>query len=328
MRTSSGAAARAMTGEPHPDVARLVRRFQSAGVPTYDTVSVEQARVLCDGVLRLQRTAPLVDHVEDLWLPGPAGPLAARLYRPEGHAEAPLVVHIHGGGWVLGNLNTADVPCRRLASSSGCAVLSVDYRLAPETPFPGALEDCLAAVRWAAHHRGRLGGDERLVVLGDSAGGNLATSVALRLRDAGEDLLDGQVLLYPTLAPARGSAWPSYRRQADGPLMTARELEWFWDHYLPGAEGQVDPRAAPLQEPDLRGLPTTWLELCELDPLRDEGLAYAERLSQAGVVVHVHVEPGAAHGYWWMDAALTQAAALDARLAQAIRQVSRGAQST
>lgn len=311
-------------GEPHPDVARLVQRFQSAGVPTYDRLSVKQARVLCNGVLRLQRAAPAIDHVEDLWLPGPAGLLGARLYRPEHHEQAPLVVHLHGGGWVLGSLEEADAPCRRLAASSGCAVLSVDYRLAPETPFPGALEDCLAAVRWAEQHRERLGGDERLVVLGDSAGGNLATSVALRLRDAGEDLLDGQVLLYPPLAPARGSAWPSYRRQAEGPLLTAGELVWFWDHYLPGAEGRVDPHAAPLQEADLSGLPTTWLELCELDPLRDEGLAYAERLSQAGVAVHVHVEPGAAHGYWWMDAALTQAAALDARLALALRQVPSG----
>lgn len=310
-----------MGGEPHPDVARLVQRFEHAEVPTYDMLSAEQARALCEGVLRLQRPAPAIKHVEDLTLPGPAGPLRARLYRPAGHAQRPLVVHFHGGGWVLGSLTTADAPCQRLAALSECAVLSVDYRLAPETPFPGPLEDCLAAVRWAADHRGRLGGDERLVVFGDSAGGNLATSVALRLRDAGEHLLDAQLLLYPVLAPARGSTSQTYVTQADGPLMTARELVWFWDQYLPGAQGQVDPRAAPLQEADLSGLPPTWLELCELDPLRDEGLAYARRLTEDGVIVHVHVEPGAAHGYWWMDGALSQATGLTDRMARALQSV-------
>lgn len=304
---------------PHPDVARLAERFAAAGVPTYDTLDVPTARALLEGVTRLQRPPAQVAAVRDLLVPGPTGALPARLYDPSPGQPGPLAVYLHGGGWVLGSIETADRPCRSLAAASGWRVLSLGYRLAPETRFPGPLEDCLAGVRWAAAQGDLAGGGEPLVLIGDSAGGNLAAATALCLRDAGERLVAAQLLLYPALAPARGSTSPSYAERAGGPFMTRREMEWFWDLYLPSAADGTDPRAAPLLAPDLSELPAATVVVCELDPLRDEGLAYVTRLRAAGVSTQVRMFAGAAHGFWWMDAAMTQAAELTGYLAEVLR---------
>ena len=299
---------------PHPDVAALVARFARAQVPTYDTLTVPQARELLEGVTRLQKAAQPVASVQDVELDGGDGPVPGRVYRPDAEGPRPVVVYLHGGGWVLGSLDAADRPCRALANAARCVVVSVGYRRAPETKFPGPLEDCVAAVRWVARHAASLGGSDRLVLLGDSAGGNLAAATAGVLRDEGGPALAAQVLLYPTLAPSATTDFASYRTFADGPLMTRRELDWFWDHYLRGPQDRWDPAAAPLHAADLTGLPETTIVVPELDPLHDEGVAYAARLREAGVAVRLLEVPGAAHGYWWLDAALSQADELTAAL--------------
>lgn len=300
----------------HPDVTRVAAQLAAAGVHTYDTMSVPHARAVLEGVLRVQRPHPGGVQTRDVLVPGAAGRLPARVYDPDPTRPLPLVVYLHGGGWVLGSLRAADGPCRHLALASGCVVVSVAYRLAPETKFPGPLEDCLAAVRWLGEHAAEVGGDgSRLVLLGDSAGGNLAAATALVLRDEGGPRIAAQVLLYPALFPARASRFPSYEQNAEGPLMTRREMLWFWDHYLRDEADESDPRAVPLVAADLSGLPPTTVVVCELDVLRDEGLAYADRLRAAGVPVATTTYTGAAHGFWWMDAVMMQAAELTAELA-------------
>lgn len=309
-----------MSTTPRPDVERLVAQFAELGVPTYDAVSVSHARALLDGVQRVQGPATDVALVRDVLLPGDAGMLPARVYDPAPGEEGPLVLYLHGGGWVLGGLKPADRPCRALAAASGCVVVSLDYRRAPETKFPGPLLDCVAAARSLAADPGQVGAGPggALVLLGDSAGGNLAAATTLELRDT-PGAVSAQVLVYPCLHPARNSPFESYRRRADGPLMTAAELVWFWDHYLPSPEAGRDPRAAPLLAEDLTGLPPTTIVTAGLDPLRDEALRYAERLVEAGVEVTTTTYDGAPHGFWWMDAALGQAAELTAQLAGVCR---------
>lgn len=299
---------------PHPDVARLVARFTEAQVPTYDVLGVPQARALLEGVSKLQKPPQDVSSVQDVMLDGGEGHVPGRIYTPCADRPLPVVVYLHGGGWVLGSLDAADEPCRALANAVPCIVVSVDYRRAPETKFPGPLRDCVSAVRWVARHAASLGGSDRLVLLGDSAGGNLAAATAAVLRDEQGPAVSAQVLLYPTLAPSSTTDFASYRTFADGPLMTRRELDWFWGHYLRGPQDNRHPDAAPLHAPNLTGLPETTIVVPELDPLHDEGVAYAERLRAAGVPVRLIEVPGAAHGFWWMDKVMTQAQELTATL--------------
>lgn len=305
-------------GVPHPDVTALVARFAELGVPRYDEVGVLHARALCDGVTRLQGPPRTVSDVRDVLLPGDAGLLPARVYDPRPDEARTVVLYLHGGGWTLGGIKPADRPCRALAAASGCVVVSLDYRRAPETKFPGPLLDCVAAARAIVAAPALVGGDSGgIVLLGDSAGGNLAAATTLALRaDAGA--VRAQVLLYPSLLPARGTPYASYRRQAEGPLMTAREMVWFWDHYLRTDEDGYDPRAAPLLAQDLRDLPPTTIVTAELDLLRDEALAYAGRLAEAGVPVETTTYVGAAHGFWWMDAVMSQAGELTEQLARIV----------
>ena len=303
---------------PHPDVTRVVQQFAAAGVPTYDTVGVLHARALLEGVSRVQGPKVEVAQVRDVLLPGAVGRLPARVYDPDPTRPLPVVLYLHGGGWTLGGIKPADGPCRALAAASGCVVVSLAYRLAPETPFPGPLEDCVAAARALAADPAAVGGDSGgLVVVGDSAGGNLAAVTSLVLR--GSELVRAQVLLYPCLSPARDSPFASYTENADGPLMTRAEMLWFWEHYLGPNGDPADPRAAPLAAPDHAGLPPTTVVVCELDPLRDEGLEYARVLDEAGVTVRSVTVPGAAHGFWWMDAVMTQAGELTEQLGTWIR---------
>jgi acetyl esterase len=241
-----------------------------------------------------------VAAVRDLAAPGPAGLVPLRLYRPLGAAaEVPLpaLVFFHGGGWVIGDLDTHDVVCRRLANASGAAIVSVDYRLAPEHKFPAAVEDAFAVTGWAAGAGAAVLGIDgrRLAVGGDSAGGNLATVTALLARDAGGPALRCQLLIYP--ATDLNMRHESQRRLAEGHLLTRSGQEWFHAQYLRSAADRDDWRASPLLAPSLAALPRTYVLTAGHDPLGDEGEAYARRLREAGVAVTERRFPGQIHGF-------------------------------
>jgi acetyl esterase len=309
------------TGRLHPEAEALLAAFEAQGVPPFDRMSVLQARASVAAATRVQGPRPDVADVRDLLVPAGQRRLPVRVYHPAPGETRPLLVYLHGGGFVTGSVAVADRACRSLTLAAGCVVVSVEYRLAPETPFPGPLEDAVAAVRWAAGHAPELGGDVgRLVVAGDSAGGALATSVCRVLRDDGGPGVARQVLVYPTLAPVRGRGTPSLERNGEGYSLTRGSLEWFWDHYLVRPEDASDPLAVPLVAPDLAGSPAATVVVAEFDPLLDEGLEYAARLSAAGVEVTVHRVPGVFHGFWWLAGALSQAGELTAWLGAHLRE--------
>ena len=255
-----------------------------------------------------------VARVEDLELDTRAGPLWARAYTPSSDRDRlPVVAYFHGGGWVFMGIETHDRVCRRLANAAQALVVSVDYRLAPEHRFPTALDDCEAATTWLAGHAAELGGDpDRLAVAGDSAGGNLAASVALRARAVGPALA-AQVLVYPVTDAARDTE--SYRQAATGFLLAADDMAFFWECYL-GPDGDpLDPFASPLRAADLSGLPAALVLTGEYDPLRDEGEAYARRLDGFDVPVELHRYDGMTHGFLGMDALVPEADAAMVRMA-------------
>jgi acetyl esterase len=246
---------------------------------------------------RLCGEGPELAEVRDVEIPAPAGLLRLRAYRPAGEHPLPMVVWLHGGGWVMGSLDSYDAAVRVLAESAGAVVVSVDYRLAPEHRFPAAVDDSLAALRWAAAHGGGVGGDPaRIAVAGDSAGGNLAAVVARRLR--GELDLRLQALVYPVTDS--GLSTPSYGEFAERFGLTAQGMARFWREYLDGADGSV-PDASPLRDPDLSGVAPAYVLLASHDVLRDEGEAYAGALERAGVPVELRVAEGTIHGFFrWL----------------------------
>jgi acetyl esterase len=255
------------------------------------------------------RRGPELARVEDLHVPGSVGAIPARLYRPDAAAPLPLLVYFHGGGFVVCDLDTHDPTCRHLALRAGCAVLSVDYRLAPEAKFPAAPEDCFAATLWAAANAARLGVDAaRIAVAGDSAGGNLAAVVAAMTRDRGGPRLVHQLLVYPvTDLVGFESSHASYRENAEGYFLTAAMMRWFAGHYLERTEHGRNPLASPLLAPDLSGLAPATLITAEYDPLRDEGELYGERLRSAGVPVAQRRYDGMIHGFFAMTEMLDRA---------------------
>jgi acetyl esterase/lipase len=264
-----------------------------------------------------QQPPPPVTRVENLSAPGPAGAVPLRLYAQGPARTRPVLLFMHGGGWVIGDLDTHDDPCRRLALDSGCLVIAVDYRLAPEHRYPAAVDDAWAALRWVAAHAAELGGDPaRLAVGGDSAGGNLAAALALRARDAGGPALAYQLLVYP--AVDCDLTRPSVKAHGEGYLLTAAGMRWFWDHYQPDPALRTQPLASPLRAESLAGLPPAWLLLPEYDVLLDEGEAYAARLQAEGVPVTVRRYAGAMHAFFNMSAAAIARQAI-ADAAQALR---------
>ena len=258
--------------------------------------------------------------VGDVAIPGPAGMIPARLYEPPGTGieRRPLIVYFHGGGWAIGDLDTHDSVCRFLAANTAAAVLSVDYRLAPEHPFPAGVEDALAAFRWAAAENARLGVDpSRIAVAGDSAGGNLAAAVSLLARDDGGASPAMQALIYP-IADAVGGQW-SRDAFADGFLLTKADMDWFEHHYLPPGTDRADPRVSVLRAADLSGLPPAYVTTAGFDPLRDEGEDYAARMREAGVSVALRRHPGLIHGFAHMTEISRTARAAMYELAGALR---------
>jgi acetyl esterase len=263
---------------------------------------------------------PEVAAVKDLEVPGPAGAIPVRVYRPSHDEGLPLLVYLHGGGWTICSIETHDATCRQLANGAGCVVVSVEYRLAPEHRFPAAPEDCYAALEWTARNAGSLGGDaERLAVGGDSAGGNLSAAVSLMARDRRGPRLCHQLLVYPVTDHAFDT--DSYRENAEGPLLTRDTMRAFWSHYLGSEQDGRHPYASPLRAADLAGLPPAHVITAEYDPLRDEGEAYAARLAAAGVPVVQRRYDGMIHGFFGFSELIDRAR--DA-VADAVRELQRG----
>jgi acetyl esterase len=279
-----------------PEIRSLLDQQATSGRPPLHHQSVEQARAfhVADAAALNGPPAP-VAAVADRRVPGPAGELPVRVYTPEGEPPFPIVVFFHGGGWVVGTLDTYDPLCRALAAATPAVVVSVDYRLAPEHRWPAAVEDAYAATEWASRNAAALGGvQHRLAVAGDSAGGNLAAVVALGARDRGGPAIAFQLLVYPVLDAAGDTA--SWREYADGYHLTADGMRWYWDHYLGGAGGAA-PDASPLRAAFVGGLPPALVIGAEYDILRDEGEAYAARLAEAGVDASASRHAGVVHGF-------------------------------
>ena len=283
-----------------PDVAQLLETVRLAGRPPFESLSPAEAREAYSKTRTASAPPPAdVERVETLHIDGPHGPIPMRFYWPKdgGTASLPLLVYFHGGGWLLGDLDSHDGVCRHLANGATCAVLSVDYRLAPEHKFPAAVDDAFAATTWAAHNSTKLNIDpDQIAVGGDSAGGNLAVAVCMIARDDGAPKIRFQLLLYPALDFSFDSQ--SHQNFADGYSLTRNSLIWFRDHYLRSPNDETDFRASPLQANSLAGLPPACVLTAEYDPLRDEGEAYAARLAQeAHVPVTFWRAAGQIHGF-------------------------------
>ena len=256
-------------------------------------------------------------EVTERTIPGPATALPIRVYRPSIGAVLPGLVWYHGGGWVFGDLDMSDGTCRALANAAECVVVSVDYRLAPETPFPGAVDDAYAAVDWVAEHADQLGIDpDRIAVGGDSAGGNLAAAVCLIARERGRPAICHQVLVYPVTDHRLETE--SYQTNGQGYLLTRTSMEWFWGHYL-GDQDRAHPLASPLLADSLAMLPSATVVTAEFDPLRDEGEAYGERLRGAGILTTITRYHGMIHGFFGMADVIQAGRTARAQVAEELR---------
>jgi acetyl esterase len=303
-----------------PEIAAILRESAASGLPDATTLPIAAARAqLTAASLAWNVDLPELPAVADLSFPGPSGAIRLRYFRPRTGARLALIVYLHGGGWTFGSVDTHDRLMRLLALAADAAVIGVDYRLAPEHPYPAALEDCLAAMRWVRAHTDELEVDARRIVLaGDSAGANLAPASLLALRDAREPLPNGAALLYGCYCSRLDTA--SHARFGDGSYrLSTAEMGWFWRNYLGGT-----PAGTPLAEPlyaDLRGLPPLFLTLAAVDPLADDTRALARRLAAAGVEHEVREYPGLVHGFLQMTARCAVARAAMADAGRAIRRL-------
>ena len=292
-----------MTAMPvDPQIRQVIDALAASDFAPVHLQTPEEARAQYIRMVEARGIVPApVGAIEERTIPGPAGELPVRIYRPDPDTgDLPALVYFHGGGHVVGNLDTHDAVARNLCNGAGCVVVSVDYRLAPEDKFPAAAEDALATVRWCAEGGSGIGVDPlRMAVGGDSAGGNLAAVAALMARDAGGPAIRLQVLVYPVVD--YGCDTESYRTYADGyGMLEARSMRWFRDHYLRDEADRLDWRAAPLRAADLSGLPPALVLTAERDILHDEGEAYAQRLRAAGVDVEYRDCEGMIHGFFTM----------------------------
>ena len=299
-------------GKPamHPDALGLLVMIKAAGRPPFETLSSAEARQAYSMMRAVLQSPPdEVAEVRDLSIPGPAGPIALRLYRGVGTSEAvalPALLFLHGGGWVLGDLDSHDGICRRLANLAACRVVAVDYRLAPEHRFPAAIDDAAAALAWMAANATALGIDPaRLAVGGDSAGGNLAAVLAIMGRDGTVPASACQLLLYPVADLTMDSG--SYARITEGVPLTAMTMRWFADHYAPDPAQRLDWRTSPLRAERLAGTPPAFVLTVGHDPLADEGRAYAGRLEAEGVRVAALHLTDQIHGFLTMGRVIAAA---------------------
>ncbi|MAT14551.1 MAG: lipase [Planctomyces sp.] len=280
-----------------PQADDFLQKYNKLNLPPLSEMTIERLRSM---VAPATGHLESVSRIENLEIPGPNGQIRIRIYYPHhGELESPraAIMYFHGGGWVTGTLDAYDHLCCATCRRSESIVISVDYRCAPENPFPIPLDDAYAATNWAASH---LAGwdipEDKLVVMGDSAGGNLAAAVCLKARDAGGPVIGYQVLIYPITDYNLQTV--SYRENAKGYMLTRDSMAWFWEQYVPEELDRHDPLASPLRADDLKGLPPAYLLTCEFDPLRDEGIAYGRKLQEHKVPVRFVHCPGMIHGFF------------------------------
>lgn len=305
-----------------PQMQAFLDQQAALGAPPLHKLTPEQIRAGS----RLQREQALryytpeqVAKIENRRIPAPTGEIPVRIYTPQGDGPFPLLVFFHGGGWVIGDLDSHDDLCRALTNAAGCVVFAVDYRLAPEHKFPAATEDCYAATEWAAAHTGELNADpSRIAVGGDSAGGNLAAVVTHIARDRGGPQLSFQMLIYP--ATDFGGDYASRDENANGPVLDSESSGWFMNHYLNGEDDRTNPLASPMLASDFSNLPPALVITAEYDPLRDEGEAYAAKLKAAGVPVTVRRYDGLIHGFFSIGAGVDKVQQAMAETTASLRQ--------
>lgn len=283
----------------HPQIQALLDK--GAGVPATHTLPVAEAREQYESRIALMARPESVAAVSDRLIQGPGGPLRLRVYTPCGTGPFGMTIFFHGSGFVLCSVETHDGMCRNITAGAGCVVVSVDYRLAPEHPFPAGLDDCVFATRWSVMHAAELGADPaRIAVAGDSAGGNMAAATALILRDEGGPQLSGQLLIYP-VTDHYSTGTRSYVENGDGYGLTRDTMVWFWDHYLRHPADAANPYASPSRARGLSRLPAAFIATAEFDPLRDEAEQYATRLAESGVAVEMMRYMGMNHGFlFWV----------------------------
>lgn len=306
----------------HPQVKKILEEAASLELPDYQDLSPAAARRQM-----LDLTPPVdplltVKRVENLMIPGPKGEIPIRLYYPSGDPPFAVLVYFHGGGWVMGDLDTHHGVCHALAKQSSCLVVSVDYRLAPEHRYPAAVEDAYATTSWVAQNTDAIQADpDRLAVGGDSAGGHLAAVVTLMARDRNGPRIDLQVLMYPITDFNLNS--PSYLENKDGYMLTRDLMRWFWNHFIDDESQANDPYVSPLRAINFNDLPQALIITAEYDPLRDEGESYAKKLQGAGVEVTLSRYPGMIHGFIRMTAQLDHAKEAVDEIAGSLRKVLR-----
>jgi acetyl esterase len=292
----SGAGPAPIPDDLAPESRAIFAAMDELGLLGEEPESAAEMRELSLRERPLMGPKPEVGRVEERAIEGPAGTIELRIYHPEGGSPERTILWMHGGGWVVGDLEHTDVDARGLCRDTGSLVVSVGYRLAPEHPFPAGLEDSYGALAWARDEIDAGRAPVPLIAAGDSAGGNLAAALCLLTRERSGPVVDGQLLIYPVTDAARDTE--SYRRFADGYLLTAETMAWFWDRYAGDGESAADPLASVLRAEDLAGLPPAVFVVAGCDVLRDEAEAYAARLAEAGVEVTVLRYPGQLHSFW------------------------------
>lgn len=303
-----------------PQLQLLLRLMAAAGLPRVESLSPADARKLFrDSATLLQHSPADMARILDRPIPAPHGEIPVRIYVPKtGTSPHPVLVYYHGGGWTIGDLDTYDNVARALAERAECIVVSVDYRMGPEDPFPASIDDALAAFAWVAEHAGEFGGDpSRIAVGGDSAGGNLSAAVAQETLRRGVRGPDFQLLIYPVTDLAE--EYESYETFSDGFYLTRSLMRWFKDNYCTTDEQRLDPRASPLRAGDFSGLPPAFVLTAGYDPLRDEGKAYAQRLLEAGVDVEYRNYDSLIHGFVSMAGVVREAGRAFADVVAALR---------
>lgn len=288
-----------------PQTAELLQLLAAADAKPFSELQPDECRQAFSTLVSMFPSSDAkLASIEDRRIPGPAGEIPIRIYTPEGEGPFGILVYVHGGGFVIGSVEDYDPTCREVCAAAGCIVVSVDYRLAPEHPFPAAPDDAFAALQWVAEHAEQFNGDaQRIVIGGDSAGGNLTAVMAQRARKAGGPVLRGQLLIYPATDVAADTQ--SMRDNAEGYLLTRADMEYFVGHYVPADADIENPDLSPARAGSLADLPPAWVATCEFDPLRDDGEAYAEALRAAGVDVTAKRYDGAIHGSWNFFSSLT-----------------------